>query len=158
METNKNSEQSMIDYAEKIVRLLKTTRKELNDYSFEKSKQYGFTGPQLFLVFVLYKYPGLSLQEVSEKIGLSKSTVSGIVDRLVCQGDVVREIPSEDRRSVKLFLSSDFSKKHNLMEIKRQFLTDLISDASTEDLNTVINGLEKIYEIIQNKKLKNTEK
>ncbi|QAT44133.1 MarR family transcriptional regulator [Aminipila luticellarii] len=141
-----------------MVRLLKTAKKELNDYSFEKAKQYGFTGPQLFLVLILEQDPGISLQELSEKLRLSKSTVSGIVDRLVCQGDVVREIPSEDRRSVKLFLSSDFSERYDLMEIRRSFLTDLIKDASIEDLDIAIEGLEKTYEIIEKAKIKDTKR
>ncbi|WP_230974949.1 MarR family winged helix-turn-helix transcriptional regulator [Aminipila luticellarii] len=158
METSKNSEKVRFNYGEKMVRLLKTAKKELNDYSFEKAKQYGFTGPQLFLVLILEQDPGISLQELSEKLRLSKSTVSGIVDRLVCQGDVVREIPSEDRRSVKLFLSSDFSERYDLMEIRRSFLTDLIKDASIEDLDIAIEGLEKTYEIIEKAKIKDTKR
>lgn len=148
METNHNSEQSLISYSETIMRLLRTTRKELSEYSFEKAKQYGCTGPQLFLIFILYKNPGINLQELSEKLGLSKSTVSGIVDRLVSQGDITREIPSENRRCVRLFLSPDFLEKCDLKEIKRQFLTDLIKDASEEDLKSIINGLEKLHELV----------
>lgn len=154
MDTNHNSEQSLVSYSETIVRLLRTTRKELSEYSFEKSKQFGCTGPQLFLIFILYKNPGINLQELSEKLGLSKSTVSGIVDRLVSQGDVTREIPSENRRSVRLFLSPNFLEKCDLKEIKKQFLTDLFKDATEEDLKLIINGLEKLHELVLKNKIK----
>ncbi|MHC1724321.1 MAG: MarR family winged helix-turn-helix transcriptional regulator [Aminipila sp.] len=154
METNNNSEQSLISYSETIMRLLRTTRKELSEYSFEKSKQFGCTGPQLFLIFILYRNPGINLQELSERLGLSKSTVSGIVDRLVSQGDVTREIPSENRRSVRLFLSPNFLEKCDLMAIKRQFLTDLVKDASEQDLKTIIEGLEKLHEMVMKNKIK----
>ncbi len=158
MEIDRTLEQSLIGYSETIIKLLRIIRKELNEYSFQKSKLYGFTGPQLFLAFILYRHPGISLQELSEKLGLSKSTVSGIVERLVCQGDVTREIPSENRRSVKLFLSSDFLKKYDLSEIKIRFLNDLFKDASIEELNTIIEGLEKLYELIQRNNIKAVEK
>lgn len=154
MGTNNNSEQSLISYSETIMRLLRTTKKELSEYSFEKAKQFGCTGPQLFLILILYKNPGINLQELSERLGLSKSTVSGIVDRLVSQGDVTREIPSENRRSVRLFLSTDFLEKCDVIEIKRQFLTDLFKGASEQDLKTIIEGLEKLHEMVMKNKIK----
>ncbi|MBN7773985.1 MarR family winged helix-turn-helix transcriptional regulator [Clostridium aminobutyricum] len=148
----KNSEQSWINYAERIFALLKVNRKEFSEYSLEKSRQLGFTGPQLFVVFTLCKNPGINLQELSERMELSKSTVSGIVDRLVIQGDVLREIPTENRRSVKLFLSPDFLKKCDLMETKKQYLTDLIHGAEPEELELIIQGLEKLSELIRRNK------
>lgn len=152
METKKQEETPLVESAEKIALLLKSARKELTDYTFEKARKFGFTGPQLFLVFVLQKNPGLGLQELSDKLGLSKSTVSGMVDRLVGQGDVVREIPPGDRRSVKLFLAPNFVQRHDLREIKRQLLTDLIRNVPEEDLELVTKGLEKICQIVQKAK------
>ncbi|QIB70162.1 MarR family transcriptional regulator [Aminipila butyrica] len=152
MDTKKQEENPLVESAEQIARLLKTARKELGDYTFEKARQFGFTGPQLFLAFVLQKHPGLSLQELSDKLSLSKSTVSGMVDRLVGQGDVIREIAPGDRRSVKIFLSPDFAQRHNLLEIKRQLMTDLIRNVPEEDLELVTKGLEKICQIVQKAK------
>lgn len=43
-------------------------------------------------------------------MNLTKSTVSGIVDRLEKQGVVIREIPKDNRRIVKLSISEDFKK------------------------------------------------
>lgn len=157
MEEHRHEEQELVQSAEKMARLLKTVRKELNDYTFEKARQLGFTGPQLFLAFVLQKYPGISLQELSEKMGLSKSTVSGIVDRLVVQGDVVREIPSGDRRCVKIFLSPGFFQRHDLIEIKRQLLTDLVRRVPEEDMKLMTDGLEKMCETLRRLKNEQTD-
>lgn len=153
-----NSEQSWINYAEQIVVLLKSTRREFGEYSQEKAKQLGFTGPQMFVIFTLNNNPGISLQELSERMELSKSTVSGIVDRLVIQGDVLREIPHENRRCVRLFLSPEFLQKYDLKKMKHQYLVDLIQDAEKQDLETIVLGLERLSELIRrNKNMRSEE-
>lgn len=153
-----NSEQSWINYSEQIVILLKSTRREFSEYSQEKAKQLGFTGPQMFVIFTLNNNPGISLQELSERMELSKSTVSGIIDRLVIQGDVLREIPHEDRRCVRLFLSPEFLQKFDLKEMKHQYLVDLIQGAEKEELETIVLGLEKLSGLIRrNKNIKPEE-
>jgi DNA-binding MarR family transcriptional regulator len=115
--------------------------------------QYGFTFPQMFLIFSLNKNPGTNLHDLSKQLELSKSTVSGIVDRLVSQRVVIREIPEEDRRTVKLSLSPDFLKEFNIQEVKDHLLTDLIKDAPVEDLDNIIYGLEKLLELLNKNKI-----
>jgi DNA-binding MarR family transcriptional regulator len=56
---------------------------------------------------LLYSTPGLTLKEVTQKLGLPKSTVSVAVDGLVQSGNVIRQTSSEDRREINLLLSSE---------------------------------------------------
>jgi DNA-binding MarR family transcriptional regulator len=141
--------QPRIEYNEKILDLYQTLKKEFSEHLHEKSKQYGFTGPQLLLMFAICQNPGINLRDLSECLELSKSNVSSIVDRLVRQGKVTREIPEESRRSVKLYLSPDFLNKYNPMELRTQYMSGIIGDASVEELNLVIDGLEKFHELIK---------
>lgn len=144
--------QPLTNPSEKIVILLKSIQKKLKEHLFEKSKQYGFTGPQMYLIFTLYKNPGSNLNEVSEMLGLSKSTVSGIVDRLVSQNVVIREIPEENRRTVRLSLSPDFTNKFDPSEIKNKYLAGVIKDVDEEELYKIIAGLEKLDELMNENK------
>lgn len=148
MSKSHNSRQSLIEYSERIFSLLRASQKSLNENLTKQSKEHGFTFPQMFLIFSLYKNPGTNLHDLSKKLETSKSTVSGIVDRLVSQGVVIREIPEEDRRTVNLSLSPDFLKEFNVSEFKKQFLSDLIKDAPVEDLDNIVYGLEKLLEHI----------
>lgn len=136
------------DSAEKVIILFRSIHKIFKDQVFEKSKQYGLTVPQLGVVFVLNKYPFITLNEVSERMGLSKSTVSGIVDRLVARCIVIREIPEDNRRIVRLSLSPDFLKNNDLIDLKNKYLSDIIKDADPEDIEKIVTGLEKLYSLM----------
>ena len=135
--------------SEKVIFLFKSIQKIYRDQIFEKSRQYGFTGPQIGLIIGLHKNPYITLKEMSECLGLSKSTVSGIVDRLVGQGVVIREIPEDNRRIVRLSLSPEFEKNNVLKELMNKYIADILKDASEEDMKKIISGLEILYTLIK---------
>ena len=138
--------------SERVVYLFKAVHKIYRDQIYEKSRQYGFTGPQIGLIIGLHKNPYITLKEMSECLGLSKSTVSGMVDRLVGQGVVTREIPEDNRRIVRLSLSPDFQKNNVLKELANKYINDSLKDASEEDLDKIITGLEILYRLITTEK------
>lgn len=138
--------------SERVVFLFKSIQKIYRDQIFKKSRQYGFTGPQIGLIIGLHKNPYITLKEISECLGLSKSTVSGIVDRLVEKGVVFREIPEDNRRIVRLSLSPDFQKNNVLKELTNKYINDSLKDASEEDLDKIITGLEILYRLITTEK------
>ncbi len=135
-------------YNERIMYLFRALQNDLKEYMLQMSKQHGFTGPQTYLIFALYKVPGMNLQELSEKLELSKSTVSGIVDRLVIQGVVKREIPENNRRSVRLSLSEEFLNTFRPDKHRENYLQDILVSAPKAELEMVIMGLEKLHELI----------
>lgn len=116
--------------SERVVYLFKAVHKIYRDQIYEKSRQYGFTGPQIGLIIGLYKNPYITLKEMSECLGLSKSTVSGMVDRLVGQGVVTREIPEDNRRIVRLLLSPEFKKNNILKELTNKYIIESLKDAA----------------------------
>jgi DNA-binding MarR family transcriptional regulator len=78
---------------------------------------------------------------------LAKSTVSGIVDRLTKQGVVVREIPEDNRRIVKLSISEDFKKNNDICKMKKIYISNLISNGikkmDPEEVEKIIYGLRQ---------------
>lgn len=131
--------------SERVVFLFKAIRKEFRNWIFGKSGSYSFTGPQIVLILGLSKKPYSTLNELSEYIGLSKSTVSGIVNRLVKKGVVIREIPENNRRIVRLSLSTEFEQVNLLKVFENQYI-----NISEEELDKVINGLEILLRLINN--------
>jgi DNA-binding MarR family transcriptional regulator len=89
----------------RIVNSVRRIRNAINCYSKELMKTVGLSGPQLGLLIVVKRHPQVSLGEVSEKMFLHASTVSGIVDRLEAAGYLARRRDSEDRRTVHLRLT-----------------------------------------------------
>jgi len=149
MNQNPNLQELWSNPSERVVFLFRSIQKVFREHIYEKSRQYGFTGPQIGLIIGLNKNPFITLNEMSECLGLSKSTVSGIVDRLVARGVVIREIPETNRRTVRLSLSPEFQKNNILQELINQYVTDTIKGASEEEIEKILSGLEILYALIE---------
>ncbi|MCO5384733.1 MarR family transcriptional regulator [Desulfosporosinus sp.] len=141
-------QQSWSKDSERVVSLFKAIHKVYRDQIYKKSRQYGFTGPQIGLIMGLHKNPFSTLNELSECLGLSKSTVSGIVDRLVSQGVVIREIPESNRRIVRLSLSPEWQKNNAIQELMNNYIYDTLKNANAEEMEKIILGLEILYSLI----------
>lgn len=76
--------------------------------SFDREiAESGLTMPQVGAIEELTREDGLSLKELSNRMGLSHSTVSGIIDRLERKGLVGRRPDPDDRRYSRIFLSEE---------------------------------------------------
>lgn len=64
----------------------------------EQCARLGVTATQLNVIKLLDEIGELSLSELSRRIAAQNSTVTGIVDRMVQSGLVVREQSADDRR------------------------------------------------------------
>jgi DNA-binding MarR family transcriptional regulator len=141
--------QSVNNSTEKITELFKVVQKTLRDLFCEQARRYGLTLPQVWVILALHKKPDQNLLELSERLGLSKSTVSGIVHRLVTQGIVVREIPEENRRTVKLSLAPQFIQINDLAKLRDQFFAQIVANATAAEVETVTAGLEILLRLMK---------
>jgi DNA-binding MarR family transcriptional regulator len=71
------------------------------------ASQWHLSGSQLAALEKLYLQDGLTLGNLSERMGLSSSTITGLVDRLERDGYVRRRRDSGDRRVVRVFLTNE---------------------------------------------------
>ncbi|HLK92961.1 MAG TPA: MarR family transcriptional regulator [Polyangia bacterium] len=80
-----------VEAIRKLVRLLR-------DSAHTAQGETGLTGAQLFVLRVLARHPGLSINELAERTMTHQSSVSVVVSRLVERGLVVRRPAPDDRR------------------------------------------------------------
>ncbi|TGE34485.1 MarR family transcriptional regulator [Desulfosporosinus sp. Sb-LF] len=138
--------QNKTEKPKRILDLFRAIRKNLRDLIVKNNKQHNLTESKLLLVSELKLTPFITLHELSDRLSLSKGTVSGIVSELEDQGIVIREIPKDNRRIVKLSLSSDYA---DTMNIGLEFFDKLIENANPEDIDCIIKGLEKFCELFE---------
>ncbi|HEX7344316.1 MAG TPA: MarR family transcriptional regulator [bacterium] len=103
------------------------------------------------LNFLKNKGPSI-MKEISEYMGVAVSTMTGMVDRMVNKGLVVRERPEEDRRSVKVQLTelgevADRWHFEEHMRISRAILGNL----SEADQDALISLLQKVLEGVESR-------
>lgn len=99
----------------------------------------------------LKHHPRVSLTELAERIHIGNSATSGIVDRLVKSGMVMRERLESDRRSIALKLTPKgeaFLQQANDNAMKRMSpLSDLPADVVDELIRIHQLIIEKLQEV-----------
>lgn len=108
------------------------------------------TGPQGMMMGILSHDGEMKISDLSEKIGLSNSTVSGIIDRLEKQGLVERTRSLDDRRVVYVKVSNDFQKncKKNFSKIEKTFEV-AINKATPEEIEIILKGLDTLEQLME---------
>jgi len=140
-----------VDYAEEMANLFKSIQKTYNHYVLSHVGCYNFTVPQFAVLHELYHHPEITLTELSERVDLSKSTVSGIVDRLVARGVVKKVKVNEDRRIVRISLMKEVSAvQEKLDAIRKNYLTELLENINVSDLERMLFGLKQLDNLMKN--------
>lgn len=143
-------EEELVHQAEHLNFLIRTLNRKFRQYMLSQTIGCGLTVPQIHLMQELFQNPGITLSELSIRLGLAKSTVSGIVDRLEKQGKVIRKRNDQDRRVVHIDLSPEISElNHNLSLMRTNYLGGFLTSMTKEEITGLINGLEKINSLMQ---------
>lgn len=131
-----------------VLKLIKRVSERMKKTFHKNYGEMKITAPQGMLIGILAKEGPLKVSDLSEKMLLSNSTVSGIIDRLEKMGHVERIRSEEDRRVVMVDLNKDFKCK---MKSKFDKVDDILSNvmqyASSEELDSIIFGLKTLNEV-----------
>lgn len=142
-------EPALIQQAEQLKDLIRTLNRKFRQYMMVQTVGCGLTVPQIHLMQELYQNPGITLGELSVRLGLAKSTVSGIVDRLEKQGKVVRKRNENDRRVVHIDLSPEENQLGESISLMRtNYLAGLMGSMDQEEIQGLIIGLMKINQLM----------
>ncbi|MGC9779636.1 MAG: MarR family transcriptional regulator [Candidatus Heimdallarchaeota archaeon] len=115
--------------------------KLLNEHQIEINPAQGR------IMFVLWRNDNITIQELSKKTSLSKTTLTSMLDRLESMGYTKRVPSTEDRR--KIFI--ELTEKNQVLQDKyvqvSKEMTDLFyRDISNEEIEKFENTLEKLYD------------
>lgn len=109
----------------------------------------GINAPQGMVLRIVGKEKRIKVTELSNKLSLPNSTVSGLLDRLEKQSMVVRERSQEDRRVVYVSISPQFAEIHQEMHEKmNKKIENLMNQGTTEELNDIYKGLETLKKLL----------
>ncbi len=142
--------------AQEIDQHLSIIRQRLREPLETEFARDGLTGPQRMVMQVLVQSEGLSLKELSARLSLAHSTVSGIVDRLQARGMVVRRRDEADGRATVIAPSAavrDFL-SNRMPELAISPLTKALRGASSSEQATVLRGVRKLRALIEQSRTK----
>jgi len=103
----------------------------------------GVTMSQAKVLYLVQADPGLRMSELSARLGVSLSTVSGVVDRLVDQGLLLRQDDPADRRQVVLRITDAGATQLELFrELNVGQFRDMLARIDEADLAVVEQALD----------------
>ena len=127
-----------------ITRIRKLSR-SLDKYSKYLNDKYRVTLPQLLCLSEMHTHGSTSLTNLTRKLNMNNSALTGIVDRLESKGLLQRIRKSHDRRTVYIdFTDTGREYAHHLLQVLE---TDSFFDAnkiSTETLVHIVASLDQI--------------
>ncbi|HEX6927663.1 MAG TPA: MarR family transcriptional regulator [Gammaproteobacteria bacterium] len=88
-----------------VIREIVRAYQAFGDFSIRDIKRFGLTGPEFDVLATLGNQPGMTFKEIGENTLITKTTLTGVVDRLEQKGLVERRSCPEDRRCIRAVLT-----------------------------------------------------
>jgi DNA-binding MarR family transcriptional regulator len=121
-------------------RLLKST-----DAAFGQA--LGITATQLGVLFILEENPGALLKDVSDVLGINKSAITTLVDRMETAGLVRRQPSAHDGRAVHLLATREgLAKAAAARPILARLNSQLTEGFDEREITTIGRFLQSILE------------
>lgn len=106
--------------------------------------------PQFRMLAFLNRYPGSSLSEVAEHLGVTRATASTMADRLVQRGLVDRAEDPQERRHIMLRLTPMGTDSLGHMQSLTQCkIADLMTELTSEELESIATGLAILSQLFK---------
>ena len=108
-------------------------------------EQFNVTFPRFDLMSQLDRVPkGMTLGELSQRMMVSNGNVTGLVDRLVEQGFVVRRPSPKDRRAQIVSLTAEGRRLfRSLARANGEWIGELVAGLSSQEIETLMRLLAK---------------
>lgn len=140
------------DNHEALLSLVRTSSlmQKLSDRFFSR---FGLTDVQFNILMILkeHRSEGLSQQQLSEHLIVTKSNVVGLIDRLERSGYVTREAHPSDRRFNQIVLTSKGEKLEARIEkLYFEEVDRMMNVLSAQEKRSVIRAMERIRDYIGN--------
>ncbi len=133
-----------------IIDNLRRVFQVVNEQSKKAEHETGLTGPQLWAIKTIAQHAPIMVSEIAHRMYLHPATVVGILDRLGKQKLVIRIRSAEDRRVVRVKLTT---RGHALVkkspEVAQGLLVSGLEKLSTDKLKDIAQALDQMVVILR---------
>lgn len=154
----RNIDDKDIDIRMKVVRQIFMIQKNLMKNAIKAMERDNLSKTEIMILFMVKKEP-LKATELAEKIGISASTLTGVVDKLVEKGYVKRIRDENDRRVIFIvpgeLLIEKANNAHEMVLNVMKNSEVFMPQEWWENMSQNLNILEKIFEEAEIKEIDN---
>ena len=143
-------EETLLHDAELLVRYLRDIRSILKRTDDIDTAGMGLTSPQVGVLRELVTTNGMSLKELSKRLGLAHSTVSGIVDRLERDNLVYRQVDPDDKRITRIYAAQQVLDYMDRTVYTRRgsVVAQALQQATPEEREQIMTAIQKLYALL----------
>jgi DNA-binding MarR family transcriptional regulator len=118
--------------------------RELDSVRLRQWEEYRLTLPQLRVLHHVRRAPGVTGGELAAALGITVSTVSGLVGKLTERGLIARGTAPDDRRQIPLELTPEGLALVGALSETGQSFTAQVAASLGDDLEGVTAALERL--------------
>ncbi len=138
----------MDERLEKMWNLHHKVHGKIRKRSLQYYQDIGVSYKEVLLYNTVRMNPDSTLGDLSKILGISKSTASSMVSRMVESGSIIREVPSDNRRIVHLRVNPNYKSRPAIVEKRSQMISNLFSDMKDEDIEVILKGLQRMESLM----------
>lgn len=133
------------EWISEIINFDREVQRVIRRHSFDAWMGLNLTVPQLKSLFFVSNQHGSNSAKIAVALGVTPTNVTGIVDRLVEKGLIMRQQASEDRRILKL-KTTDKGEAilSNLRERRVSTMRGILARMDAEKLSSLAEGLSAL--------------
>lgn len=106
----------------------------------------GLTMPQLRIMFMLMEQDGVTPGALAERFHVTPSTITGLTDRLARQRLISRREDRDDRRLVRIYLTTEGRRVVGELEAAgRAYLTEVLERLPADKVGVLAGLLEELW-------------
>jgi DNA-binding MarR family transcriptional regulator len=133
-----------------IISLQKRASKVLGSYAFESWRKLDVPMAQLKSLFIIVNKGETNFSMLAQDLGVTSGNMTGIIDRLVEQGLVMRNPNPQDRREIRLEATGKGRDLlTNLMEAQTKHMAHILTHMSLEELISLSRGLSGLIRAVE---------
>lgn len=134
---------AVLQEAEFIIKTIHSLDQYFEKCIQKKVEQAGVTLPQMRVIREVVVHQGISIKQLSQSLDMTQSTVSGIVERLINKGYLMKKTNPRDKRFAEIWCTENVSifLEKNITEFVGEAVGDVFSHLPSNDLETITYGI-----------------
>lgn len=128
-----------------LMRSINRTHRCSNRYQSEKLKADGISGNQQIYIFQICRHPGISQEQLSQRIAVNKSNVTRQLSALEQNGFITRRCSPEDRRMMQVFPTEKAEALYpKVVELMKNWNLLLLEDFTPEEREQLLEMMQRV--------------
>lgn len=138
------------DYVENIELYLRKIDYIIRKKGREILQDYKMTIPQFTALQIMINNEDITIGELSQKMNLACITITDLVSRMENTELVLRKKDEKDKRVVRIeVLDKGHEILHLVMEKRRDYLSEKLTDIDSENKHALNDALEKLFDAMK---------